>query len=278
MNRNGFDNGNGFYSGENNDNGFYSDQNNDVFHNTTDFYQDSQIPDDGFKDPFSAAQDPYPTDLYEDVKNRHVLNYDNFGFSPVGMEAVRAMHPNARLATPIDAKSRLLKLVIAAVIVFVLGLIPVFICVGKEAEQNILLDNMVTAEAEVLDMSIGDKMPEKLVNIKSYYVAYFYTFNDRHYHGSQQLTRDQLYAIGLSNLTSESKGRIVTVMINSRNPEQSILIKDNYIGRGFLMFSPFVLVALVLFIMGGVRYQSCMTGKTAVYENEVGKKKYQKIK
>lgn len=150
--------------------------------------------------------------MYNDIRARHVLNYDNFGYEPVGMEAVRRMHPNAKLADPTDGRSRMIKMCVVAAVFLIIGLLFLGFYISKDT-------------AQVQHILVGNKSPESVLGIKSYNVIYKYSYEDSFYDGTDCLTLDQLHDIGLTNISSDMQGKIITTYADITNPKKSLLVK-----------------------------------------------------
>ena len=140
------------------------------------------------------------------------------------------------------------------------------------------MDNGSTVQGTVNHILDGNKFPERMLGIKSYEIVYTYNYDGRNDRGGDTVTLDQLSESGLPRLSHESMGRKVTVHFERSEPARSILVMENYVGRGWLFFGFFAVIAIVVFCIGIKRYSDCVSGKTAVYINECEKKRYKRIK
>ncbi len=294
MNGNDRDPRNGFYNGYTDQNGFYNSntdpEQNDFYTGYTDpaqsnFYngytdapQDAQGSFNGnSSDPYGMPE-PDPIAMYNDIRGRKVVNYDFFGFGAVSMETVRSMHPNARLAGPVEARSRLIKLLIVGGIILAIGLLYMGLYLSKDAAQTELLNNSEVVDAQLENVLPGQKFPESMLGIKSYDVSYRYHYIDNYYGDTDQLTLDQLHMVGLDKTSKKEDNIYIKINVDKNDPHRTLLIRENYIGRGSAFLAVFAVIAVIFFIAGFKRYSDCMSGKTAVYINETGKTIYQKIK
>ena len=273
MNNNGYDPNNEFYNGYNSQNenniGFYTGYN-DV---------PPETEQGGMKDPFTSSGISDEERLYQTVRTRNISNYSFFGFGPVSMETVRQLYPNAKLASPADAMSRLIKAGIVALIALVIGIIFIVVYSGKDAKQTEFMENISVAPGVVQHILDGNKFPERLLGIKSYQVLYTYVVDGTTYKGSDLLTLDQLQSIGLPNgISSQNMGKEITVYVNKTDSTDTMLAKENYMGRGWLFFGIFAIIAAAFFCVGIKQYSDCISGKTAVFTNENLQKKYQRIR
>lgn len=266
------DNNNNFYHG-------YDEQhntNNDVFYNENTYLNsnDDLYNKTGNTNSFDHED---ANNLYYDIRARKVINYDNFGFGAVSMETVWQMHPNAKLAGPIDARSRLIKMLIVAGIFLIIGFVFLSFYFSHDSAQNDHMNNSAAVQGEVQHILEGNKFPEHLLRIKSYKVLYKYYYEGVFYNGSDLLTLDQLQSIGLTNISSDNQGKKITAYADMKDPNYSWLVKENFIGRGFAFFIVFAVIAFIFVIIGLKRHSDCMTGRVAVYINETEKKVYQRI-
>lgn len=288
MDNNGFDNRDDFYSGYDNNSqgsgGFYggydnNSQNGGGFYTG---YDDNK--EDTYADPFSGrsySQNAGLSDAeinYNVIRAKGIVNYDNFGLDGTSMDAVQSMHPNAKYADASDARSRLTKMLIVAGVFLAVGLLFLSTYFSKDAEQTDMLKNSEQVQAQVQHILAGNKFPESVLGIKSYNVTYRYHYDTNYYGGMDELTLDQLHMVGLSNISSDEMGKYISVHVNKDDPKRSLLITENFIGRGFLFFFFFALIAAIFIVIGIKLYRDCMSGKTAVYTNEQGVKVYQKLK
>ncbi len=248
-----------------NDNGFYNG------------YNDNP---DGYKDPF-ASDNNIPQQ--KEVKRPHA-DYDHLSNSVVTMETLRNYYPDAKLASPTDARERLLKMAVHAIILTVIGLIFALFGISSDSQQTRFMADAAKAEGSLSMILPVVQFPEVMLDEDCYSVIYKYEYNGTTYRDSRIMTEKQMQNITLitpeqtgENSDEKPKSKL-QVYVNKDNPSESMLTKSNDLRNGWFYWAVFGVAAVVPVIVGIKRYYDCMSCKTAVYINRKNKKKYQNLK
>ena len=106
----------------------------------------------------------------------------------------------------------MIKMCVVAAVFLIIGLLFLGFYISKDT-------------AQVQHILVGNKFPESVLGIKSYNVIYKYSYEDSFYDGTDCLTLDQLHDIGLTNISSDMQGKIITTYADITNPKKSLLVK-----------------------------------------------------
>ena len=215
--------------------------------------------------------------------NKTASDYEYLSKGPVKMDVLRSYYPDARLASPADAKERLLQMIIPAAVLILVGIVILLIHISKDSEQTRFLANAAKAEGSLSIILPTLQFPEMLLDEECNVIAYNYTYEGVKYKGSQIMNNSQISEITLVdsesgiNDTEKSNKKKLQVYVDKNDPSSSRLTKDNSLRNGFLYFGIFIVAALIFTVAGIIRYNNCISLKTAVYTNSKNKKKYHKI-